>query len=82
VMLYVHMPKTMHSGRMFGRETAHNATEFRLACPNRKFCLKYIRITPRLARNTPFAHLDAPRACQSVVLSVHMAKTIHFCVPV
>jgi hypothetical protein len=32
---------------------------------------------PWLARNTPFAHLGVRRACQSVVLSVHMAKTRH-----
>ena len=30
-----------------------------------------------LARNAPFAHLGAPRACQSVSPSVHMAKTRH-----
>jgi hypothetical protein len=29
----------------------------------------------RLARNAPVAHLGAPSGCQSVVLSVHMAKT-------
>ena len=34
--------------------------------------------TPRLAKNAPFAHLSAPRGCQSVVLCVHMAKTRHF----
>jgi hypothetical protein len=33
--------------------------------------------TFRLARNAHFAHLCAPRRCQSVVLSVHMAKTRH-----
>jgi hypothetical protein len=33
--------------------------------------------TPRLAGNAPFAHVGAPRGCQSVVLSVHMAKTRH-----
>ena len=30
-----------------------------------------------MARNAPFADLGAPRACQSVVLSVHTAKTRH-----
>ena len=33
--------------------------------------------TPGLVQNAPFAHLRAPRRCQSVVLSVHMAKTRH-----
>ena len=33
--------------------------------------------TPRLAQNTPFVYLGAPRACQCVVLSVHMAKIRH-----
>ena len=33
-----------------------------------------IQNAPRLARNAPFAHLGAPRACQSVCLSVCVAK--------
>jgi hypothetical protein len=33
--------------------------------------------TTWLARNAPFAHLGAPRGCQSVVLSVHFLKTRH-----
>ena len=31
--------------------------------------------TPRLAPNAHLAHVGAPRACQSMLLSVHMAKT-------
>jgi hypothetical protein len=31
--------------------------------------------TPRLAQNAPFTNVGAPRGCQSVVLSVHMAQT-------
>jgi hypothetical protein len=30
--------------------------------------------TPRLAQNAPFAHVGALTGCQSVLLSVHMAK--------
>ena len=33
--------------------------------------------TPRLSQNAHVAHLGAPTGCQSVVLSVHMAKTRH-----
>ena len=33
--------------------------------------------TPRLAGNAPFAHVGALTGCQSVVLSVHMAKNRH-----
>ena len=33
--------------------------------------------TPWLTRHAPFAHLRAPRRCQSVVQSVHMPKTRH-----
>jgi hypothetical protein len=33
--------------------------------------------TPWLARNAPFSHLGAPRGYQSVVVSVHLAKTRH-----
>jgi hypothetical protein len=33
--------------------------------------------THGLAQNAPFAHLGAPKGCQSVALSVHMAKIRH-----
>jgi hypothetical protein len=39
--------------------------------------LTEIKITRRLARNAPFVHLGALKACQSVFLSVRMTKTRH-----
>ena len=59
-----------------GPKTARNATEFGLARPKQEIMSEII-YTPRLAGNAPFAHVGAPRGCQSVVLSVHMAKTRH-----
>ena len=45
-------------------------------CPNyaKQEIMPETKNTPRLARNAPLAHLGALRGCQSVVLSVHMAK--------
>ena len=76
VVLSVHMPKTRHFGRIFGRKTVRTTTEFGLARPKQEVLMKTLN-TPRLPRNAPFAHVSAPRGCQSVVLSVHMAKTRH-----
>ena len=66
--------------RMFGRKTARErpkATGFGSARPEQE-SMSETQNTPRLAQNAPFAHLGAPRACQSVVLSVHMPKTRHY----
>jgi hypothetical protein len=43
----------------------------------RHVTLLKIQNAPMLARNAPFAHLGASRACQSVSLSVRVAKTRH-----
>ena len=56
-----------------GPKTARTTTEFGLARPKEDMMLK-TKNTPRLVRNAHFAHLGAPRRCQSVVLCVHMAK--------
>jgi hypothetical protein len=60
-----------------GPKTARTATEFGLARPKQEIMSEII-YTPGLAQNAPFAPLGAPRGCQSVVLSVHMAKPRHF----
>ena len=79
VVLSVHMAKTRHSGRMSGRKTARKrptrGSEDK-NWPKHEGKPKII-YTPRLAGNDPFAHVGAPRGCQSVLLSVHMAKTRH-----
>jgi hypothetical protein len=59
-----------------GPKTARTAIEFRLARPEQEIMSEILN-TPRLARNAPLAHLGAPRGCQSVVLSVHMAQNRH-----
>ena len=59
-----------------GPKTARTTTEFGSARPEQEI-MPETQNTPRLARNAPFAHLGAPRGYQSVVLSVHMAKTRH-----
>ena len=59
---------------MFGRKTAQKWLEKGW----KKEIMSEIIYTLRLARNAPFAHLGAPRGCQSVVLYVHMAKTRHY----
>jgi hypothetical protein len=61
-----------------GPKTARTATEFGLARPEQEI-MPETQNTPTsmLAQNAPFAHLGAPRGCQSVLLSVHMAKTGH-----
>ena len=59
-----------------GPKTARTATEFGLARPKQEI-IPETQNTPMLARNTPFAHLGAPRGCQIAVLSVHTAKTRH-----
>jgi hypothetical protein len=59
-----------------GPKTARTATEVGSARPEQEITPE-TQNTPTLARNAPFAHLGAPRGCQSVVLSVHMAKTRH-----
>jgi hypothetical protein len=77
VVLLVHIAKNRHSGRMFGRKTARKRPkrdQIQISATRTRILLKII-YTPRLARNAPFAHLGAPRGCQSVVLSVHIAKT-------
>jgi hypothetical protein len=60
-----------------GPKTARTTTEFRSARPEQEHLMKTLN-TPRLAQNAPFAHLGAPRGCQSVILLVHIAKTRHF----
>ena len=79
VALSVKLTKTRHSGRMFGRKMARKRPKRGLEDKNwpKQEILSGIIFTLRLTRNGPFAHLGAPRACQSVVLSVHMAKTRH-----
>jgi hypothetical protein len=79
VVLSVHMAKTRHSGRMFGRKTARKRPKLGSEDKNwpKQEIMHEIIYTPRLAQNTPFAQLGAPRGCQSVALSVHMAKTRH-----
>ena len=80
VVISVAMAETRHCGRMFGQKngpkTAHTATGFELARPKQEI-MSEIKNTPRLARNAHVAHLGAPRGYQSVVVSVHMAKTRH-----
>ena len=79
VALSVHMAKTRHSGRMSGRKTARKRPKRGLEDKNwsKQEIMSEIICAPRLAQNATFAHLGAPRGCQSVVLSVHMAKTRH-----
>jgi hypothetical protein len=73
------MAKTRHSGRMFGQKTARKRQK--RGSDDQYWPTQAImsntQNTPRLAQNAPFAHLSAPRGCQSVVLYVHMAKTRH-----
>ena len=57
-------------------ENGRNATGFGSARPKQEI-LPETQNTPWLARNTHFAHLGAARACQSVDIWVHMAKTRH-----
>jgi hypothetical protein len=73
VVLSGHMAKTRHSGRMFGRKTARKRPKRGSEdqnWPNQEGQPKSI-YTPRLAGNAPFAHVGAPRGCQSVVLGGH-----------
>ena len=79
VVLSVHMAKTRHSGRMSGRKTARKRPKRGSEDKNwpKQEGKPKIIYTPRLAGNAPFAHVGAPRGCQIVLLSVHMAKTRH-----
>ena len=69
--------KRPENGRNVGQKTKID--------PNRKLCPKLKYFGPNrkyntswLVRNAPLAHLGAlSMGCQSVVLSVHMAKTRH-----
>ena len=66
----------MHVWAKNGPKTAETAIGFGLARPEQEIMSEII-YAPRLAQTAPFAHLGAPRGYQSVVLSVHMAKTRH-----
>ena len=79
VLSSVHMPTTWHLGRMFGPKTARKRPKRGSEDKKRpkQEIMSENQNTPRLARHAPFAHLGAPRACQSVVRSVHTAKTRH-----
>ena len=57
--------KRLEYGRNVGRKTTEQEI------------ISKTQNTPRLAQNAPFAHLGAPRACQSTCTSVHMAKARH-----
>jgi hypothetical protein len=81
VVLSVPMAKTRHSGRMFGRKWPETRPNSDQRDPNRKFCLKLYTHPggPQIATSFFFFCLSrrTSRACQSVVLSVPMAKTRH-----
>jgi hypothetical protein len=64
------MAKTRHSGRMFGQKTARKRQKRGSEDKNLPVqeIMSKTQNTPRLAQNAPFAHLGAPRGCQSVVL--------------
>ena len=72
-------PKLGIPGACLGKKTARerpakNPKSYRTRNTSR---LSQNLNTPTLARNAPFAHLGAPRACQSYCISDHTAKTRH-----
>jgi hypothetical protein len=75
-MLFRMTAQRAHVWAKDGPKTARNATEFTLARPKHEILIE-IKETPMLAQNAPFNNLGAPRACQSVVLSIYMPKTRH-----
>jgi hypothetical protein len=76
VLLSVHMAKTRHSGRIFGRKWPENGQSVGQTTeidPNRKLYMK-LKTHPGWPEMPFFSHIGAPRGCQSVLILVCMLK--------